>query len=52
MNIVEIIMNRDGVTESEAKEMISECRKALMNGDEYAVEDYLGLEPDYMLDII
>jgi hypothetical protein len=25
MNIVEIIMNRDGVTEEEAKEMISEC---------------------------
>ena len=52
MSVVEILMKRDGVTRQEAKEMIAECREALMNGDEYAIEDYLGLEDDYIFEIL
>ena len=52
MTLIEILMNRDGVTRAEAKEMIAECREALLNGDEYAIEDYLGLEDDYIFEII
>ena len=52
MSVVEILMNRDGISRVEAKEMIAECREALLNGDEYAIEDYLGLEDDYIFDIL
>ena len=51
MSLVEILMNRDGVSRSEAKEMIAECRQALLSGDDYAIEDYLGLEDDYIFEI-
>ena len=47
-----ILMERDGLTEEEAREQMNECREALMNGDLYAIEDYLGLEDDYMFDLI
>lgn len=50
--VVKILMERDGVTEKEAKEMIAECREALYNGDDEAINDYLGLEDDYIFDII
>ena len=50
--VVKILMERDGVTEKEAKEMVRECREALCNGDEEAIGDYLGLEDDYIFDII
>ena len=52
MTLVEILMRRDDVTREEAKEMIAECREALMNGDECAIEDYLGLEDDYIFEIL
>ena len=50
--VVEILMNRDGLTEREAKELLAETREALNNGDFSAIEDYLGLEDDYIFDII
>ena len=46
--VVEILMRRDGLTEDEAKEEIKECLEELMNGNEYALEDILGLENDYL----
>ena len=45
-------MRRDGLTLEEAKEQIDECREALENGDFEAIQDYLGLEDDYIFDII
>ena len=36
----------------DAKIAIAECREALLNGDDYAIEDYLGLEDDYIFDIL
>ena len=48
----EILMKRDGISRAEAYEMIAECREALLDGDEYAIEDILGLEDDYIFDIL
>jgi hypothetical protein len=50
--IMRILMERDGLTEEEAREQMNECREALWNGDTYAIEDYLGLEDDYIFDLI
>lgn len=50
--VIQILMERDGLTEKEAKEVIAECREALLAGDEYAMEAYLGLEDDYIFDIL
>lgn len=56
--IIQILMNRDGLSRSEAKDVVKECRRrlseeALDTGDyETAVEiieEELGLEPDYMM---
>lgn len=51
-NIVQILMSRDGNTEEEARKRIFECREALENGDDEAIQDYLGLEDDYIFDIL
>ncbi len=56
--IVQILMNRDDLTEQEATELLDECREALAdcNYDPEEsidiIQDYLGLEPDYVLDIL
>lgn len=49
---IKILMERDGLTEEEAKEQMNECREALMDGDFEAIGDYLGLEDDYIFDLI
>lgn len=50
--VVQILMERDGLTESEALDQITECREALESGDFDAMSIYLGLEDDYIFDII
>lgn len=59
--IKEILMNRDGCTEKEAKQRIKECRRRLFeeavpSGDYDLAEDIiaeeLGLEPDYMMELL
>ena len=50
--VVKILIARDGLTEQEAKELIGECQDALLRGEEYAIEDYLGLEDDYIFDVM
>ena len=50
--VIDILMKRDGMSLEEAKLAIEECREALLGGDEYAIEDYLGLEDDYIFDIL
>lgn len=52
MGVVEILMKRDGITRQEAKEMVAECRQALLEGDTNAIQEYLGLEDDYIFDIL
>ncbi|SFU36996.1 hypothetical protein [Butyrivibrio sp. INlla21] len=47
-----ILMERDGLTSKEADDIIAECREALEGGDYGAMQDYLGLEDDYIFDIL
>ena len=59
--VVKILMERDGMTEEEAKAEVREARnemyEAIHDGcDAEEVEDifsdYLGLEPDYIFDVL
>lgn len=58
--IKKILMKRDGLTSHEADDLISEAIEALnsylMKGDtnsaEYICEEYFGLEPDYIDELI
>lgn len=58
--LIKILMDRDGMTEEEATDLINEAREALMNyldeGDLLAADDicqeYFGLEPDYIEDLM
>ena len=58
--IVKILMQRDEMSKEEAQELLQETRDAMMAAidawDFFEVEDimadYLGLEPDYIFDII
>ena len=49
-------MRCDDMTKSEAESLVEETREALLSGDPYEAEDiiadYLGLEPDYIMDIL
>ena len=47
-----ILMKRDGLSAAEAKAQMEECREALLNGDFEAIADYLGLEDDYIFDLL
>ena len=47
-----ILMKRDGLSLEEANDLIDECREELECGNYDAIEDLLGLEPDYIFDII
>lgn len=50
--VVAILMRRDGLTKAEAQDLVDECREALENGNYEAIQDYLGLEDDYIFDIL
>ena len=58
--IVEILMKRDDMTYDEAKNLVIETRdmmdEALVDGDTFEAEsifeEMLGLEPDYIMDIL
>ena len=58
--IVQILMRRDGLTEEDAMELVSEAREALneylADGDIESAEDvcgeYFGLEPDYITELM
>lgn len=53
--VVDILMDRDGMTCLEAKELIAETR-AIIIEDPWSVDsimaDQLGLEPDYVMDVL
>lgn len=52
MSIVDILMKRDGLTEKEAREQIAETIDAIECGNFDAMQTYLGLEDDYIFDMI
>lgn len=57
-DFVELLMRRDGITRRDAEEVMDECLEELRycggNYDEAEdiVRTYLGLEPDYLYDLI
>ena len=48
----QILMQRVGITLAEAKEMIAEAREAILNGEENVMMDVLGIEEDYIFDVL
>ena len=59
--IVKILMRRDEITQGEAEDIVNECQWVIndildselsdferMEEIEFAINDYLGLEPDYI----
>lgn len=48
-----VLIERDGLTPSEAREQVREMRKQVQDGEdpEEILQD-IGLEPDYLLDLI
>lgn len=54
--VTQILMQRDGMSRSEAEELVSETRELLLSSDPWEADeimaDQLGLEPDYIFDII
>lgn len=51
--VVEILMHRDGLTQSEAEALIDECRQEMLEtGSDEPMMDILGLEPDYIFDVL
>ena len=54
--VVEILMNRDGMTREEAEERVQEVREMIVTASVLEAEDILidelGLEMDYIFDLI
>lgn len=54
--VIEILMKRDGIDEEYAEKLVKETRDEIMCGDimmaDDIIMDYLGLEPDYLEDIL
>lgn len=53
MELIQIFMNRDGMTKAEARGLIKEMRSRVLEGED--PEEVLyeeGLEPDYIFDLI
>ena len=46
-------MERDGLTEDEALAMVKDCQqRLLLTGDDNVIMEELGLEPDYIMDVL
>jgi len=55
--VVEILMKRDNLEQDYAEKLVAETRDEIMNLDnpleaDDVLMDYLGLEPDYLFDIL
>ena len=50
--VEEILIQRDGMSQEEARALRLECAEALENGDEEALSYYLNLEDDYIFDVM
>ncbi len=51
--VVDILMKRDGLDEDEATKQVRDCRELMLEtGDEGVIMDELGLEPDYLIDVL
>ena len=59
-SIKQVLMERDGLSENEAQDLINEAKETLQeyiaDGDIFAGQDicqeFLGLEPDYLMELL
>lgn len=57
-NLIETLMDRDGLSKTEAEQEVEECRQDLMDRLEKGdlpfdiLEEWFGLEPDYLDDLM
>ena len=53
-SILEVLMRRDGMSRSEAQELIDEARELVAEGEnpEEILRVDFGLEPDYIFDLL
>lgn len=61
MDLVKLIARRDGISENEAYEICEQCRHDILHAIDKNCEieevedilmDWLGLEPDYLMDLM
>ena len=61
MDLVKLIAKRDGISENEAYEICEQCRQDILHAIdkncgieevEDILVDWLGLEPDYLMDLM
>lgn len=54
--IVNILMNRDGMSKKDAEDLVKETREEILAADLWEMEDImmdnLGLEPDYIFNLL
>lgn len=54
--IEKILMERDNMSLSDAKDLVNETRELILESDPFEADDImadmLGLEPDYIMDLI
>ena len=52
--VIEILMQRDGMSYEDARALVKETRDELISCEDpdEVIQDYLGLEPDYLDDIL
>lgn len=52
--IKQILMRRDGMTAEDAQDLIDEAKQAVAEGmdPEEACEEFFGLEPDYIWELL
>ena len=60
-DVVRILMRRDGLSKGSAEDVVDECQRVINDAIENEcsldelydiIEDYLGLEPDYLDDFL
>jgi hypothetical protein len=53
-SLLEVLMERDGISKDEALQQIARAREEVLEGDdpEEVLADWFGLEPDYVFDLL
>jgi len=54
MSLISVLMKRDNISEEEATKMIDYCKDLVAGGEDpyEVIQDELGLEPDYILELL
>lgn len=54
MNLIQVLMKRDGLSDKEAKEQVREARQRVLEGEdpEEVLYEEFGLEPDYVMELL